>query len=383
MFAAAALLGVLIILLGVEAIAVRRDVRAIGLRIHINGTRGKSTVAAYTAAAFRASGRSPFAKVTGTRPAILLPDGGREELRRRGPARVQEQFRTIRRAARAGADCLILECMSIDPELQKLESRFFNPDIYILTNIRDDHREVMGRTVDEQAEAILSAIPSDSVVIAVESAFMDRIDAAVRKKNGTLVKARELDARTADRLPDGVFAENVALAAAAAEVAGIGFETAMDAILDSVPEGQEAPIELPGPGGSIRFIDGFPVNDTESAGRFVKYWRKRLSYEGGVTVLLNTRADRPVRTVSFAEWIASGSGISRVIVTGSHASAARRALLKKGFSGEDITVWKEKEVRRARTLLPEICGDDLVVFGLGNISKAGFTIPEILRHGHN
>lgn len=383
MFIPAVLLSVLIILLTVEAITVRRHARAIGLRIHINGTRGKSTVAAYTAAAFRASGRRTYAKVTGTRPAILLPDGGREELKRRGPARVQEQFRTIRRAARAGADCLVLECMSIDPELQSLESRFFNPDIYILTNIRDDHREAMGRTVDEQAEAILTSIPSDSVVIAVESTFMERIDAAVRKKNGRLVKARELDARMTDRLPDGVFADNVALACSAAEAAGIEFETALGSILDSVIEGQESPIEVPGPGGSIRFIDGFPVNDPESADRFVNYWRKRLLYEGGVTVLLNTRADRPARTISFAEWIASGSGISRVIVTGSHAPAARRALLKEGFSGKDIIVWKERQVRHVRALLPEICGDDLVVFGLGNISKAGFTIPEILRHGHH
>ncbi len=367
-------------LLAVEAISVRRDVKTIGIRVHVNGTRGKSTVAAYMAAALRASGRRTFAKVTGTRPALLLPDGSVEFIRRRGAARVQEQFRTIRRAARAGAECLVLECMSIDPELQRLESRFFDPGLYIITNIRDDHGETMGRTAEEQADAILSAIPYDSVVVAGKCAFTEELAAAAGRKRSRVIFAGGPGGRQIGPLPDGVLDENVAIACAAAEAAGIDFDSALRGILDSIGGDAARPIELAGAGGVIRFVDGFSVNDVESAERFVDYWRGRMAYEGPLTVVLNTRSDRPTRTTSFARWLAAARGISRVIVTGTHAPAARTALLKEGFAKENVLLWNDRQAKRADTLLPEICGRGSVVFGLGNISGLGFVIPKVLRH---
>lgn len=380
MLIASALAVFVVGMLALEAISVRRSVRAIGIRVHVNGTRGKSTVVAYVAAALRASGKRTFAKITGTRPTLLLPSGGSEVIKRRGPARVQEQFGTMRRAARSGAECLALECMSIDPELQRLESRLFAPHVYVITNIREDHGEAMGRTEEERAEAMLSAIPRDCVVVAGPCAFAERLTDASRKMGSRVVFAGGDADRRVGALPDGVLEENVAIACAAAEAAGIDRETALRGILDFVGTNAAAPVELAADGGVIRFIDGFAVNDVESAERFVEYWRGRLAYDGEATVLLNTRADRPKRTLSFARWLAAARGISRVIVTGTHAAAARRALLKEGFSKEKVLLWSGAQARRADTLLPAACGKDSVVFGLGNIAGAGFTIPMVLKH---
>jgi hypothetical protein len=130
----------------------------------------------------------------------------------------------------------------------------------------------------------------------------------------------------------------------------------------------------------LRFIDGFSVNDVESAERFVEYWRGRMSYDGDITVVLNTRSDRPKRTLSFAKWLAAARGVVRVIVTGTHAPAARTALVREGFAKEMVLLWSDREARSADALLPEICGRDSVVFGLGNISGLGFAIPKALRH---
>ena len=380
MFIASALTVFVIGMLALEAISVRRSVRAIAVRVHVNGTRGKSTVVSYIAAALRASGRRTFAKITGTRPALLLPSGGSEIIRRRGPARVQEQFSTVRRAARAGAECLVLECMSIDPELQRLESRFFDPDICVITNIRDDHAEAMGRTAEERAEAIFSAIPRDCVVVAGPCAFAERLAAAAQRKGSRVVFAGGAADRRIGPLPDGVFEENVAIACAAAEAAGVDFDTALRGILDFAAANAARPLEIAGAGRVIRFIDGFAVNDVESAARFVEYWRGRLAYHGEAAILLNTRSDRPMRTLSFAKWLAAARGVSRVIVTGTHASAAKRALLKEGVSAENVLLWNGAQARRAGTLLPTACGPVGVVFGLGNIAGAGFAIPKALEH---
>jgi hypothetical protein len=69
-----------------------------------------------------------------------------------------------------------------------------------------------------------------------------------------------------------------------------------------------------------------------------------------------------------------------VIVTGTHASAAKRALLKEGVPAEHVLLWNGAQARRAGTLLPVACGHAGVVFGLGNIAGAGFAIPKALNH---
>lgn len=60
----------------------RRRLRQIPLRIHVNGTRGKTTVTRLTAELLRRAGIRTFAKITGDHPKILLPDGRHTRIRR-------------------------------------------------------------------------------------------------------------------------------------------------------------------------------------------------------------------------------------------------------------------------------------------------------------
>jgi len=53
----------------------KRNVEAIPIRVHVNGTRGKSSVTRLIAAGLRAGGRKTVAKITGTLPRVVLPDG--------------------------------------------------------------------------------------------------------------------------------------------------------------------------------------------------------------------------------------------------------------------------------------------------------------------
>src|SRR5437660_10097702 len=71
----------------------RRNLRAVPVRIHVAGTRGKSTTTRLIAAGLRAGGRQVLAKVTGSEPCLILPNGSEEIWPRRGPASVGEQKR--------------------------------------------------------------------------------------------------------------------------------------------------------------------------------------------------------------------------------------------------------------------------------------------------
>ncbi|MDX9892720.1 MAG: poly-gamma-glutamate synthase PgsB, partial [Bacteroidales bacterium] len=53
----------------------QRRIFSIPVRVHINGTRGKSSVTRLVGAGLRAAGTSTLTKVTGTIPRLILDDG--------------------------------------------------------------------------------------------------------------------------------------------------------------------------------------------------------------------------------------------------------------------------------------------------------------------
>ena len=105
--------------LGVESAKARHSRDQLLHIIHVNGTRGKSTVSRLIAAGLRAGGISVFCKTTGTDPIIIDVDGQERPIYRRGKANIKEQIRILRQAAEQGAQVLVVECMAVRPELQQ------------------------------------------------------------------------------------------------------------------------------------------------------------------------------------------------------------------------------------------------------------------------
>src|SRR5262245_44406788 len=148
----------------------------IPVRVHVAGTRGKSATVRLIAAGLRAGGYRVVAKVTGTQPRIILPDGSERPLRRWGAAAIREQRRFIAAARRAGADVIVVEAMAIEPEhLHALEHFYIRATDLVITNVRPDHQEQLGCAPDAMAKAVSETVPiggrifltSDSAVPAV------------------------------------------------------------------------------------------------------------------------------------------------------------------------------------------------------------------------
>jgi hypothetical protein len=136
------------------------------IRIHVNGTRGKSTVTRLIAAALREAGIPTVAKTTGTAPRLILPDGSERPVIRRAPASIREQAWLVGRAARAGARALVAECMAVQPDLQWVSEReMLRATIGVITNVRLDHTEAMGRTLDQIAQSLANSVPRGGVLV--------------------------------------------------------------------------------------------------------------------------------------------------------------------------------------------------------------------------
>jgi len=113
--------------------------------IHVNGTRGKSSVTRLLAGGLRAGGVATMAKTTGSAPVIIFEDGSETAITRFFGANIREQLKIIKFASKRKINTLVLECMAVSPEYQwETEREMIRSSIGVITNSRPDHLDVMG-----------------------------------------------------------------------------------------------------------------------------------------------------------------------------------------------------------------------------------------------
>lgn len=291
--------------------------RRVRIRVHVNGTRGKSTVTRLIAAVLREAGVRTVAKTTGTAARLILPDGTEQPVRRRAPASIREQLWVVRQARALGADALVVECMAIDPALQRTSERdMIRATIGVITNARPDHADVMGSTPAEVAAALAQSVPDRGVVVLGHVR-----DDAVIERRARACGTRVVRADTADPALDALGLpawqrENAAIALTVARELGVAAETARRA-LAGAPEDPGAVTRRTQPiaGRPVTIVDARAANDPES----LQLILDGAGAEDGCLFVFNHRADRPLRLRQFVEapiWKRPGTS---VLMTG-HAA---------------------------------------------------------------
>ncbi|MBE0666896.1 MAG: hypothetical protein IH593_04405, partial [Bacteroidales bacterium] len=241
-------------------------------------------------------------------------------------------------------------------------------------------REGMGVSLDSQAEAICSAIPKNCTVITNEKHFLDKIREKAAVRNSSVITPEELDNEMTGRLPYGVFPENVALALAVCKEAGaepIRSGIAIQKLLSDCP----SPLTTFSDGNkSLHFLNAFAVNDIDSTESFISHWKRVIDHKGKITIVLNTREDRPLRTRIFSDWIAKDQQFyERIILTGNHKERAKYSLIKSGVEKVKIMTWKRELLNDFKMNLINILPDRSLVVGVGNIGGDGFHILNTLK----
>lgn len=357
------LTGIVVVLLILEKWQLNRYLQKLPLRVLVAGTRGKSTITRLIAESLRNSGVEVLAKTTGGTPRLYFADGSQAVLKRRGPARVQEQLRLIRLARRKKCKALCLEGMAVAPELQQLESRIVRPHIYVLSNIRDDHREQLGPTRDEQAQWMCRAIPENCTIVTSESRYLELIRKQAAEKKSRVVFLK----------PGSTYAEtNRRLAEQVCDLAGYKSKLVAQTGTD-----EDRFIKT----NSLTFVDAFDINDIDSLKTFLHEIKTHLAHDKLWNVILNTRADRPERSRQFAQWLAAEPfKIGNLLLCGSHIPYTRRQLLKlKVGAGKIQRLTSSKKIIE---VLKQSQPEGQVVIGLGNIAGMGQQIREAIVHAH-
>jgi poly-gamma-glutamate synthase PgsB/CapB len=289
----------------IEFFTHQRRIRSIPIRIHVNGTRGKSSVTRLIGAALRAGGIKTITKVTGTYPRLILEDGSDAYIYRRGDANILEQLSVVRYAAERNAQALVIECMALEPQYQRItERKMIHATVGVITNVRLDHIEIMGRTLPEIARVLGETIPAGEHFFTAEIIVADVLKEIADKKGARMVVTRE-EAILEAEMSGFTYIEhreNVALALAIVEHLGVDRRVALRGMYDAIPDaGVLKRFTVEAFNKRITLFNAFAANDPDSTFLVWERLKKEVGFEGSRIVLLNTRADRMDRARQLAE----------------------------------------------------------------------------------
>ena len=364
-----------------------RRLYSIPVRIHVNGTRGKSSVTRLIAGALREHGLRTFAKTTGTLPRMIMEDGQEFPVYRPSGANIIEQLRIVSFAAQNGAQALVIECMALQPYLQWLtEHKIVRATHGVITNARADHLDVMGPTERDVALALLGSMPYAGKMFTAERDWLTEFREACQERGSELhpVTEADIDAVTNEEMAGFNYVEhkeNVALILKICEALGLTRETALNGMYKSRRDpGAMSEHELDFFGHRVMFVNGFAANDPESSERI---WQMAIDrnpdYENRI-MILNMRADRPDRSRQLGEALAGWAPADHYVMIGSGVYVLLRSAAARGMDASRFVYAEGLPADRIFEEVIGLTGKSALVMGIGNIGGPGLDLVRYFRN---
>ncbi|MBI1884010.1 MAG: poly-gamma-glutamate synthase PgsB [Chlamydiae bacterium] len=363
-----------------------RNRNAIPLRIHVNGTRGKSSVTRLIAGGLRAGGMRVLAKTTGTAPMVILEDGAESHIYRPGAANIIEQVKFFAKARERKAQAIVLECMALAPVLQELaESKMVRSHIGVITNARPDHLDVMGPTLMDVAEALSKTIPRKGKLFTAENQpeMMKQLEDGCRKKGSEIIFSSEGEVESEKMKGFGYIEhrENVALALKVCESCGVDRDTALTGMIQAIPDpGVLRIYQIHFFDKDIQFVNAFAANDPDSTTMIWNLVMKGIEPDRRKIVLVNARADRIQRSEQLGVLIARSLPADVSILAGDFTKAIQDEAIQLGLDEKRIENLGGQTVETLFEKVLDCTPERSIVFAVGNIGGMGQEIVDFFKH---
>ncbi|MDD3235610.1 MAG: poly-gamma-glutamate synthase PgsB [Candidatus Cloacimonetes bacterium] len=365
-----------------------RNVLAIPIRIHVNGTRGKSSVTRLIAAGLRAGGKKTLAKITGTLPRVVLPDGREAAIVRLMGANIIEQKYIFRHASDHKPDAIVIECMAVNPVFQWItERKFIRSTISVITNCRPDHLDLMGSTVQSVTMCLSNTIPDNGICFTAENEHFGILEKVAKSRNCAIHKIRPTDV-TQEELDSFLYIEhkeNVQLALAVCAEVGVSREIALKGMQKAHPDpGALKKYSIQDGDKSIVFYNIFAANDPQSTVGIINMITKDLGDVEKI-VILNSRADRMFRSYQLIDAVIT-TGYSYLLLTGEIPDKIREYAMEKGIPKDRVFAMGEPLTEVIYQKVLELTRREAHVMGIGNIAgriKYGAQIVAHFKHKMN
>ncbi len=270
--------------------------------------------------------------------------------------------------------------MAVNPDYQiTFQEKLVKANIGVIVNVREDHMDLCGPTLDFIAESFIATIPKNGTLIVADSSYNDYFTQEAKKRNSQILIANEKE------IPDGylekfryvVFPENIAIVLAVAKALNIDKDTALRGMLNANPDPGALmiyPLDNKNP---TYFVNGFAANDPNST-RMIWNHITAIGYSTeNPMVIVNCRPDRVDRTLQFAEDVLPNMNIDILVAMGETVNpitegvntkkiAPQKYINAEGLSPHEVyKIIKDYFINR-------------IIFGVGNIHGGGEELVELI-----
>ncbi len=275
-------------------------------RIHVNGIRGKSSVTRLIAGVLREAGIKTVGKTTGTNARIMVSHRSDWPIERK-EANIGEQRKLIKRYLDSRYKAIVFECMAINPLYQQyLEKKIMHSTISVITNVREDHVDKLGKTLPEIARSLSATIPYNGHFVTAEKdpdilAIFQKICTERDSQMHAVGRRRILNAEMLG-FDHFEYKENVAIALEIAQITGISRLTALRGMKKALPDPGSFNVQsFAVDSKTIYWANLFAINDRESFVSTVKTISFSVGTKHKKAIILNNRRDRPERVTQFID----------------------------------------------------------------------------------
>jgi poly-gamma-glutamate synthase PgsB/CapB len=325
--------------------------------IHVNGIRGKTSVCRLIDANLRGTGYKVFTKTTGSTPIYMDTNGNEHIIKRKGTANIKEQLKIIKLAYKEKAEILILECMAVNPELQKVSQKeIVKGNLNVITNVRYDHIFDMGESLDNIAESLSNTVPENGMLFTCDEKYFEYFSNVCSKNNTEAILCKT------DKFIEN---ENYVIAYEIGNFFGISRENFLKNIQCYKEDfGAHKLYELKD---NVKFLNLFSVNDPESTLNILNSYIKDTE---DIIFIYNHRVDRPDRLLLFSKRFFNSLRYKRILIIGENRSFATRLLRKEGFLNvTELPDWHN---------IFNVKDSNLIV-GIGNIKGSAYELINYLE----
>jgi poly-gamma-glutamate synthase PgsB/CapB len=363
-----------------------KRIYSIPIRVHINGTRGKSSVTRLIGAALREGGIKTITKVTGTYPRLILENGCEVGIYRKAGANIIEQLSIVKFAASRNAQALVMECMAVQPQYQWItESKMLHSTLAVITNVRLDHIDVMGYSLQEIAVSLGNTIPKEQHLITAEKIVFSKLKEIADKRKCKIELAEE-ELVTEEEMNGFNYIEhreNVALALAVSLHLGIEMKTALTGMYKAIPDaGALKHSRINVFNKKINFFNAFAANDPQSTLMIWEKIRNEIGLRGVKIILLNTRQDRLDRAKQLSSMIGSEmkDQFDYLILIGQSSEVVEELAVSNGVKRNKIVNlgWTEPEAVFEAILAYTI--EQSTVVAIGNMGGMGGKVSDFFEN---
>jgi len=231
-----------------------------------------------------------------------------------------------------------MECMAVMPALQELNQQMFvQSQIGVLCNVREDHLDEMGPTLDDVARSLSRAMPVGGVCVTAGRERRMLLEQEASRRDSKLVAVEPHSVTDAEMRGFGyiTFKENVAIALAVAAELGVCRTDALRGMYAAPPDPGALTVTSYDVGGAmVSLANIFAANDPRSTVMNFRHLLARGGLQRPCLTVINCRPDRIKRNAQMGAIVDELA--TDVLFLIGHPTKSARAGIPHGWRGKIV-----------------------------------------------